>query len=285
MLILACFSHLENCLPVRSLSKMPLDFHPPLLNSATPWATTRDDIQSLYDCQYTGAVTIRTCTTKGYPHDARKNQFCFIDTEHSVVDHSVDQGQTKPACGGADCVSSVNTLVYSPIPFAEYLETVRDILTTDQTATRKPIIFSVAGSISEVRSCYSRIHRLSSDTNSRLLMEINLACPNVAGKQPPAYSEKELSAYLQALAAEATEARRSSQAEKPARDNGPLSLEIGIKMPPYTYRDQFIAMISALRAVEPCPITFITTTNTLGSCLVLSDSFKPALNSETGAGK
>jgi len=56
-------------------------------------------------------------------------------------------------------------------------------------------------------------------------------------------------------------------------------------MPPYTYRDQFIAMISALRAVEPCPITFITTTNTLGSCLVLSESLKPALNSETGAGK
>lgn len=263
---------------------MPLNFAPPLLNSATPWATTRGDIQSLYDCQYTGAVTIRTCTTKGYPHDAKKNQFCFIDTEHSVVDHSADQGQARPACGGAECVSSINTLVYSPIPFVEYLDIVRGILATDQTATKKPIIFSVAGSISEIRSCYSHIHRLGSDTKSRLLMEINLACPNVAGKPPPAYSEKELHAYLQALAAEAIEVQRSSQADKSARDNGPLSPEVGIKLPPYTYRDQFIATISALRAVEPCPITFITTTNTLGSCLVLSESLDPALNSETGAG-
>jgi len=264
---------------------MPLNFHPPLLNSATPWATTRADIQSLYDCQYTGALTIRTCTTQGYPHDDRNSQFCFIDTEHSIVDHSAKLGQSKPASGGADCISSVNTLVYSPITFAEYLDIVRDILAEDQTATKKPIVFSVAGSIPEVRSCYSCIHRLSSDTKSRLLMEVNLACPNVAGKQPPAYSENELSACLQALAAEIIEVQRSNPADNWNRDNGPLSLEIGIKLPPYTYRDQFIAMISALRAVEPCPISFITTTNTLGSCLVLSDSSTPALNSETGAGK
>lgn len=43
-------------------------------------------------------------------------------------------------------------------------------------------------------------------------------------------------------------------------------------------------LISALRAVGPCPITFITAVNTLGSCLLLSGAQTPALNSEAGTG-
>ena len=33
---------------------------PPLLNTACPWATTLEDLASLYNCPHTGAITIRT---------------------------------------------------------------------------------------------------------------------------------------------------------------------------------------------------------------------------------
>lgn len=260
---------------------MPLNFNPPLLNSATPWATTRDDLQALYDCRYTGALTIRTCMTDGYPHDDQMHQYCFADTEHSIVDHSANGVYVQPASGGVECISSLNTFVYSPIPLAEYLDIVRGILSEDQQSNKKPIIFSVAGSISQIREYYSYIHSLNVATQSRLLMEVNLACPNIAGKPPPAYSEHELTAWLQALAAEIWQ----NASVKSSAGKGLLPpLEIGLKAPPYIYRDQFKALIAALRAVQPSPISFITTTNTLGSCLLLSTTLKPVLNSEAGTG-
>lgn len=57
---------------------MPLDFNPPLLNSANPWATTKEDIQALYDSPYTGAVTIRTSVFGGFPHDDGVHQWRFL---------------------------------------------------------------------------------------------------------------------------------------------------------------------------------------------------------------
>jgi len=65
------------------------------------------------------------------------------------------------------------------------------------------------------------------------------------------------------------------------------SLHVGIKTPPYTYPGQFRALIEALEAsgtLESCPISFITATNTLGSCLVLREDGEPALGSVTGEG-
>ena len=263
---------------------MPLAFKPPLLNSATPWATSREDIQSLYNSRFTGAVTIRTCQSNGYPHDDGIHQFCFTDIEHSITEHSANQNQLGSVSGGAKGISSLNTLVYSPIPISEYVGIVRDILSREQGKAKKPIIFSVAGSIAEIREYYSLIHRLSVDTKSRLLLEVNLACPNLAGKPPPAYSEHELTAYLQAMADAIIAVQQTYSSNWSTEYDAPCPLEIGLKTPPYTYRDQFAALISALQAVKPCPITFITATNTLGSSLLLSDSLKPALNSEHGTG-
>lgn len=80
-------------------------------------------------------------------------------------------------------------------------------------------------------------------------MEINLSCPNIPGSPPPAYSAS-LTRYL---------------AELPE----PV-IPIGIKTPPYTYSDQFTCLV---RALEPFAgrISFITATNTLGSCVVYNE--------------
>ena len=54
---------------------MPLNFVPPLLNSANPWATTKEDIQALYDCPFTGALTVRTSVLGGFQHDDQIHQY------------------------------------------------------------------------------------------------------------------------------------------------------------------------------------------------------------------
>jgi len=46
----------------------------PLLNSASPWASTLEDLERLWDCPHTQAVTTRTATLAGYPDDPTKHQ-------------------------------------------------------------------------------------------------------------------------------------------------------------------------------------------------------------------
>lgn len=106
------------------------------------------------------------------------------------------------------------------------------------------------------------------------MMEINLSCPNIAEKPPPAYDGQALASYINIISSVKAEASQT--------------VHVGIKTPPYTYCDQFKNLISVLEygasTLGNNPISFITATNTLGSCLVLDDIGKPVLNSSTGEG-
>ena len=121
------------------------------------------------------------------------------------------------------------------------------------------------------------------DEDLRLAMEVNLSCPNIAGKPPPAYDLAGLSEYLEAIG--------DSKSTYRGRMASPESVpRVGIKLPPYTYSTQFEMVASALakaKSSEPgegSVVDFITCTNTLGSSLVMSEDVKPALNSEAGTG-
>ncbi|MCJ1227938.1 dihydroorotate dehydrogenase [Toensbergia leucococca] len=260
-------------------------FTPPLLNSANPWATTKEDLQALHDCPYTGAVTIRTSLLRGFSHDDTVHQYCFFDTDTSLLSGSAGTkyNDTTPS-STAGPISSLNTLGYSPITLQDYLVIVQEIYQDVDLSTnsrkRKPIVFSVTGSVADVVTCYSLINALRCQMNARLLMEINLSCPNIVGKPPPAYSRSELSQYLAALQAQMT-------TSVDVRND---RMEVGIKTPPYTYQDQFdnliLALLDGKAPAQRCPITFITGTNTLGNCLILdsSDNSLPALKSSNGSG-
>lgn len=257
-----------------------LDFIPPLLNSASPWATTKEEIQALYDCPYTGAVTVRTSRLDGFDHDDTVHQYAFL-TNHQAFSTSdrIIENSTTPI----EQVSSLNTLGYSPLGFSQYLHTVHDIYRNDEKRLqrRKAFIVSVTGPTEDIVECYQYIHTMKSMSDARIFMEINLSCPNIVGKPPPAYSKTELLKYLDALNPEQNTDMYQSDS----------NIKIGIKTPPFTYQDQFDDLISALsesitRNVR-CPISFITATNTLGSCLVLDStdsSTPPVLNSANGTG-
>ena len=259
-----------------------LDFHPPLLNSANPWATTKEDLEALYNCPYTGAMTIRTAIATGFDHDNVTHQYCFFEPKDQTVRGQSTNSHPTAHQGtiSGEPLSSLNTLGYSPFSVREYLKMVKELLLSLDLGGKKPkpIIISVAGPAVEILEHYHAISDLQLNLNqkpsvrARLLMEINLSCPNIAGKPPPAYAKEELLKYLLPL----INADPGSEG----------TIMVGIKTPPYTYQTQFDELISVL--LEPskvrCPISFITATNTLGSSLVLSGSLIPVLNSTTGTG-
>lgn len=252
-----------------------LHINPPLLNSASPWATTVDNLRELYNCPYIGAITIRTSLLNGFPHDPDIHQYTFFSSSIGRATARVAEDGRSEVLPNED--SSVNTLGYSPIPLQKYLMWIGQACSGEipdfHPRAGKPIIVSVTGSAEEVASCYSFISHLQQRTGLRLMMEINLSCPNIPDKSPPAYDEESLLAYLLALAK-----------ERAIFDGVVLA---GIKTPPYTYQGQFNALMSALKASTKfaggCPVSFITATNTLGSCLVLKDD-QPALKSASGGG-
>jgi dihydroorotate dehydrogenase (fumarate) len=150
---------------------------------------------------------------------------------------------------------------------------------SDNPHKPKPFIISVTGTVEDVVECYQLICELQHKVLMVLAMEVNLSCPNIPGKPPPAYNSDSLLSYLAALK---KEVKHQLHVEPEASRHGRIHVPIGIKTPPYTYHDQFQQLIDALLSSAkecepydlPCPISFITATNTLGSSLLLAPQFE-----------
>ncbi|RBQ97501.1 hypothetical protein VDGD_00052 [Verticillium dahliae] len=253
-----------------------LTITPPLLNSANPWATTLEDLQAIFDSPHTGAITTRTTLLDGFEHDDAVHQYAFFSPTTSLASSSARQrakGESAPATNPQEHAATVNNLGYSPYPLSKYLAFLKKIhKTVDKKSPQhlKPIIVSVTGTPQEIRRCYDRLDAFQDEVpNLTIAMEINLSCPNIADAPPPAYTAAGLKAYLDVL---------------PAAPD----LPVGIKTPPYTYATQFADLLDVLRKScivvtrsslmkIPCRLSFITTCNTLGACLVLGPDGKPAL--------
>ncbi|KAI0521771.1 hypothetical protein F5B22DRAFT_594009 [Xylaria bambusicola] len=270
-----------------------LHIDPPLFNSANPWATTLEHLRDLYRCGATGAVTTRTALLgeHGFPHDDELHRFAFFES-----------GTHRAGEGEAD--ASLNNLGYSPVPLGAYLGYIRVIDEEEEGKKKnsgdevvdgkgggKPFIVSVTGSPDEVAECYARIARAAAKVSAvgTLAMEINLSCPNIPGKPPPAYDADALGVYLERVGRTAA----GVMGEGGEDGNGRKRIPWGVKTPPYTHAGQFEMFVRALRdcavprgvAVSKreggegegegervCPLSFVTATNTLGSCLLLETS-------------
>ncbi|KAK6089013.1 Dihydroorotate dehydrogenase (fumarate) [Seiridium cupressi] len=230
-----------------------IEIKPPLLNSANPWATTHDDIAALFKCPSLGAITTRTALVNGFKHDAAVHQYTYFDpVTHESSEDVKDVKSTEK--------SSLNTLGYSPFLLKEYLSYIKAISDELPEPSTKLIIVSVTGTPDEVAECYRHVAEHSKVVQMPLAVEINLSCPNIPNAPPPAYSGDSLLLYLKALREIIT-------------TNDQPRIPFGLKTPPYTHAGQFEVLVSTLRAQgSPCPVSFLTATNTLGSCLVLFGS-------------
>lgn len=237
-----------------------LKISPPLVNSANPWSTNLEDLKALYECSYTGAVTTRTSLISGFPHDPSTHQFTLFD----AATHVSEQDRTKLA-GHEN--ASLNTMGYSPYILKDYLTFIRDLSKTPSARPDKGFIVSVTGSPEEVVECYNLIAAEQDHVPFPLAMEVNLSCPNIPNKPPPAYNAESLLSYLTALGRIIT---------GPVLSNLPR-IPFGLKTPPYTHASEYLELFRALEdAATESPggkslVSFITSTNTLGSCLILAD--------------
>lgn len=248
------------------MSPPALSISPPLLNSATPWATGLENLRAILLSPSTGAVTTRTSLIHGFDHQHEDHQYLFFNPGSNVPDKGTSSTPETPAGHKESSTASLNNLGYSPITLDGYLEFLKQ-LAREEPQIRKTIVISVTGSPQDIHTCYERIKAAAQDLHFPLAMEINLSCPNIRGAPPPAYDGDALAKYLVGLP------------DAPA-------LPIGVKTPPYTHHGQFSTLISALQPVASS-LSFITATNTLGSCLILegesTDMLKPQLpNSGVG---
>ncbi|KAK4076420.1 hypothetical protein Trihar35433_2980 [Trichoderma harzianum] len=245
-----------------------LSFHPPLLNTASPWATSRSHLAALLRCPSVGAVTTRTSLIAGFPHTPDTHRYALFDPATGTATPGTFSGPPEDSndneAGRLDLetdkipLASLNTLGYSPLPLSEYLSIISSLADTlPSSIPPKTIIISVTGSPSEILACHTLISSHATSVPFPLAMEINLSCPNIPNLPPPAYSPSSLSSYLNILPSEST-------------------IPIGIKIPPYTHAGQFDDLVSCLIGSESNPpaskLSFLTATNTLGSCLLLDSS-------------
>lgn len=245
-----------------------LSFHPPLLNTASPWATTEAHLRELLLCPSTGAVTTRTSLIDGFPHSSNRHRYAFFDPATGKPSPGTFSGPPEDSNTNvierkatADApLATLNTLGYSPLPLSQYLSIISSLASTVPPSASTPpktIIISVTGSPAEIAACHDLIQTFSSSTSCPfpLAMEVNLSCPNIPNLPPPAYSSSSLTSYLDALPSN-------------------TSIPIGIKIPPYTHAGQFDSLIASLlgtttTAIPASKLSFLTATNTLGSCILL----------------
>ena len=227
---------------------------PPLINSSNPWATTLDDLRALHACSSTGAVTTRTSLIDGFAHDPKRHVYQFFSASAHESSSTPDGSQN----------ASLNSLGYSPILLDAYLEFIKVISDELPSPSSKGFIVSVTGTPEQITECYKRIATTQSSVRFPLAMEVNLSCPNIPNKPPPAYSEDALVPYLDGI-----QDVINSDVSLPR-------IPFGLKTPPYTHSTEYEALFRALERsasrspVGLSPVSFITATNTLGSCLLLA---------------
>lgn len=150
---------------------------------------------------------------------------------------------------------------------SQYLEWVEQLIIDNPSKSNKPFIISItSGDASELREMLGMIQALRNrimDMDkecSRVGIEFNISCPNIADTPPPSYNFTSLIPLINVLA------------EHYWNDK---TMTIGLKMPPYFYSKQFTDVIDCIATYSRIihgqsynPLSFLTCTNTLGSSLM-----------------
>ncbi|UKZ46727.1 hypothetical protein TrVGV298_000934 [Trichoderma virens] len=222
-----------------------LSFHPPLLNTASPWATSHAHLAALLRCPSVGAVTTRTSLIAGFPHNSDSHRYALFDPATGAASPSIGtatfsgppEDSNDNEAGRDDLntdklpLASLNTLGYSPLPLSEYLSIISSLASSFSPSATPPKTFIISPWKSTSPAPTSPISRHQ--------------------HTPPS----SLSSYLDVLPSES-------------------AIPIGIKIPPYTHAGQFDDLVSSLIGSESnhqpaSKLSFLTATNTLGSCLLL----------------
>ncbi|GAA5901002.1 uncharacterized protein JCM6883_004720 [Sporobolomyces salmoneus] len=206
-----------------------------LLNSASPWATTREDLEALWKCDFTSAITTRTSTLYGYPDDPTKHQVAFFGSK-----------------------SSINSFGFSPYPLEQYLDWIREITKGD--IERKKIIVSIgAADQEELEEMLQILSEFAAELGISLGVEFNASCPNLNGSPPPAYLPSLLESYLR------SSSRSASRQLQVGIKLPPYTYEEQLVSIVKT-----IEKATRDRMADREVVSFLTSTNTLGQGLLFA---------------
>jgi dihydroorotate dehydrogenase (fumarate) len=118
--------------------------------------------------------------------------------------------------------------------------------------------------VQAIQRCRAKLNDTTS-TQSMIAIELNTSCPNIPNSPPSAYKFPSLVPLLRILKDEYT------------KDE---TLTIGLKLPPFVYRDQFREVLDGMKVLcaitdngvsTKCPFAFFTCTNTLGTNLLFAE--------------
>ena len=180
----------------------------------------------------------------------------------------------KQVAFASSTLTSINSYGYSPYSLETYLSWIESILSSERSG-RKPFIISITSSDPTIlQSMVHAIQRLraklndATSTPSMVGIELNTSCPNIPNSPPSAYNFPSLVPLLRILK------------DEYAADE---TLTMGLKLPPFTYRDQFRDVLDGVKSLcaitdtgvlDKCPFTFFTCTNTLGTNLLFAEQAK-----------
>jgi dihydroorotate dehydrogenase (fumarate) len=202
-----------------------------LLNSSNPFATSVDDLQKLANSPASGAFTTRTACPN-FEHDDAKHQW-----------REWGSSSNGAAVGG----NTINCLGYSCHTLEYYCDAIRKV----QTSSNKPAFLSITGYAHESAEMLKKLGKFFADAPEKVLVEINLSCPNIPGKPPIAYDFVGMKEYLTTVFAAGTH-----------------GLKVGVKLTPYFYDGQFVEAAGILNEFYP-NLSFVTSINTVGCGLVV----------------
>jgi dihydroorotate dehydrogenase (fumarate) len=208
-----------------------------LLNSPNPFATTVDNLQALANSPASGAFMTRTACPN-FEHDDAKHQWREWGSTSNT-------SSTTTAGGGGN---TINCLGYSCHTLEYYCDAVQKV----QTTSNKPAFISITGYAHESAEMLKKIGTVFGDTPEKVLVEINLSCPNIPGKPPIAYDFVGMKEYLTTVFAA----------------GGAHGLKVGVKLTPYFYDGQFVEAADVLNEFYP-DLSFVTSINTVGCALVV----------------
>lgn len=200
------------------------------LNSPNPRATTVEDLTAIAKSPSTGAFTTRTACPN-FEHD---------DAKHQWREWKTASGETPaPGKGG----NTINCLGYSCHTFEYYGDAIQTI---QKDIPDKPAFYSISGYAYEVADMLKAAGERFKDKRDKVLIEINLSCPNIPGKPPIAYDFDGMDEYLKIVFVD-----------------GCYGLRVGVKLTPYFFDGQFVEAALVMNDFYP-NLSFVTCINTVG---------------------
>ena len=231
--------------PLRQPYTLPttsLTFPNRVLNAAGCWCTTQADLDDLFHSA-SGGVVSKSCTEHAREGNVQPRLYTRVATPTTFSINST---------GLANLGIAFYNAYTPPPPQAQQAQ---------QQTPRKPYIVSVAGveygeNVRLVRTLQTSAHTSHVDA-----IELNLSCPNVAGKPQVGYDFDTTHDVLQKVFDV-----RAHVAH--VHNNTPLPL--GLKLPPYLDQSHFKRIAEVLGAFRT-DVAFVTCINSLGNGFVFAD--------------